>query len=167
MVPAVVTDITGDNIEDIVVASFNSTVYAFDGKSFEKIWTYSFPTSETVSDIVPGHFNNDNTTDFLVKYNSGPGFPVYYYSQTMILSGIDGSTLLNQMIKDSGGPYSLLGGVTISQSFGGDFFLHWQSQCRDKPGASDAYQFVPGIQSEPTKYKPGIRENVLLLNFRQ
>lgn len=147
MVPAVVTDITGDNIEDIIVASFNSTVYAFDGKTFEIIWTYSFPTSETVSDIVPGHFNNDNTTDFLVKYNSGPGFPVYYYSQTMILSGIDGTTLLDQMIKDSGGPYSLLGGVTISQSFGGDFFLHWQSQCRGKPGASDAYQFVPGKKS--------------------
>lgn len=145
MVPAIITDITDDNVEDIIVASFNSTVYAFDGSSYEIIWTHTFAASETVSTIVPGHFNNDNVTDFMVKYNSGPGFPIYYYSQTTILNGLNGESLLDQMIKDSGGPYSLLGGVSISQTFGGDFFLHWQTHCKGiSEDINDAYQFFPG-----------------------
>lgn len=143
MVPAVLSDITGDNIQDIIVASFNSTVYAFDGNTLTELWQHAFAASETVSAIVPGHFNNDNTTDFMVKYNAGPGFPIYYYSQTAILSGLNGESLLESMIKDSGGPYSLLGGVSISQTFGGDFFLHWQTHCKGQDDGTDAYQFIP------------------------
>ncbi|XP_039970960.1 uncharacterized protein LOC120782653 [Bactrocera tryoni] len=143
MVPAVITDITGDHIADIVAASFNSSVYAFDGRNFSMLWNYTFPASESVSAIVPGHFNNDNVTDFMVKYNTGPGFPVYYYSQTTILDGKTGKPLLDTMMTDSGGSNSLLGGVSVSQNFGGDFFLHWQMQCRDKYNAKDAYEFIP------------------------
>ncbi|XP_033236760.1 uncharacterized protein [Drosophila pseudoobscura] len=143
MVPAVLTDLNGDGISDVVVAAFNSTVYAFNGANYSVIWNYTFPASECVSAIVPGHFNHDNVTDFMVKYNSGPGFPVYYYSQTTILDGRTGQPLLNAMMTDAGGANSLLGGVSISQSFGGDFFLHWQIQCRNKPNARDAYEFVP------------------------
>ncbi|KAH8312555.1 hypothetical protein KR044_011370, partial [Drosophila immigrans] len=143
MVPAVLTDITGDGVSDVVVAAFNSSVYAFDGRNYSMLWNYTFPASECVSAIVPGHFNRDNVTDFMVKYNTGPGFPVYYYSQTTILDGNNGQPLLNAMMTDAGGASSLLGGVSISQSFGGDFFLHWQLQCRNKPNARDAYEFVP------------------------
>ncbi|XP_034661949.1 uncharacterized protein LOC117897306 [Drosophila subobscura] len=143
MVPAVLTDLNGDGVSDVVVAAFNSTVYAFDGAKYSVMWNYTFPASECVSAIVPGHFNHDNVTDFMVKYNSGPGFPVYYYSQTTILDGRTGQPLLNAMMTDAGGANSLLGGVSISQSFGGDFFLHWQIQCRNKPNARDAYEFVP------------------------
>ncbi|SPP83734.1 uncharacterized protein LOC117586183 [Drosophila guanche] len=143
MVPAVLTDLNGDGVSDVVVAAFNSTVYAFDGANYSVMWNYTFPASECVSAIVPGHFNHDNVTDFMVKYNSGPGFPVYYYSQTTILDGRTGQPLLNAMMTDAGGANSLLGGVSISQSFGGDFFLHWQIQCRNKPNARDAYEFVP------------------------
>ncbi|XP_067628108.1 uncharacterized protein [Eurosta solidaginis] len=143
MVPAVITDITGDNVADIVASSFNSTVYAFDGRNFSMLWNYTFPASESVSAIVPGHFNHDNVTDFMVKYNTGPGFPVYYYSQTTVLDGKTGKPLLNTMMTDSGGSNSLLGGVSISQTFGGDFFLHWQMQCRNKFEAKDAYEFIP------------------------
>lgn len=99
--------------------------------------------SESVSSIVPGHFDHDNITDFMIKYNTGPGFPIYYYSQTTIISGATGKPLLDSMITDSGGPNSLLGGLSISQSFGGDFFLHWQTHCRGKTEAKDAYQFIP------------------------
>lgn len=143
MVPAVLVDITGDGNDDIIVSSFNSTVYAFNGQTYKIIWSYIFPASESVSSIVPGHFDHDNITDFMIKYNTGPGFPVYYYSQTTVLSGATGKSLLDAMITDSGGPNSLLGGVSISQTFGGDFFLHWQTQCRDKLNAKDAYQFFP------------------------
>ncbi|XP_032596106.1 uncharacterized protein LOC6567724 isoform X2 [Drosophila grimshawi] len=143
MVPAVLSDLNGDGISDVVVAAFNSSVYAFDGHNYSMLWNYSFPASECVSAIVPGHFNRDNVTDFMVKYNTGPGFPVYYYSQTTILDGRTGQPLLNAMMTDAGGASSLLGGVSVSQSFGGDFFLHWQLQCRNKQNARDAYEFVP------------------------
>ncbi|XP_055907141.1 uncharacterized protein LOC129942294 [Eupeodes corollae] len=144
MAPAILTDLTGDLINDIIVSSFNSTIYAFDGKTFKMLWNFTFPASESVSAIVPGHFNHDNVTDFMIKYNTGPGFPVYYYSQTTILDGITGKPLLDAMMTDSGGASSLLGGMSISQTFGGDFFLHWQTQCRNKYGAKDAYEFIPG-----------------------
>ncbi|XP_055389070.1 uncharacterized protein LOC129618328 [Condylostylus longicornis] len=143
MTPAVITDVTGDQISDIIVASFNSTIFAFDGRNFSMIWNYTFPGSESVSAIVPGHFNHDNVTDFMIKYNTGPGFPVYYYSQTTILNGIDGQPIMGAMMLDSGGPNSLLGGVSISQTSGGDFFLHWQVQCRGKLNVKDSYEFIP------------------------
>lgn len=144
MVPVVLTDINKDGIEDMIVSSFNSTVYAFDGKTFSIIWQYSFADSESVSAIVPGHYDRDNVTDFLIKYNTGPGFPVYYYSQTQILNGFDGKPLLEQTINDSGGPNGYLAGTSISQTFGGDFFLHWQTQCRGKSNVKEAYRFFPG-----------------------
>lgn len=43
MVPAVLTDITGDNIEDIIVTSFNSTIFAFDGAQNTQLWNYTLP----------------------------------------------------------------------------------------------------------------------------
>lgn len=46
---------------------------------------------------------------------------------------------------DSGGAHSLLGGISISQSYGGDFFLHFQMHCRGLfENARDAYKFIPG-----------------------
>ncbi|XP_055632215.1 uncharacterized protein LOC129772791 isoform X2 [Toxorhynchites rutilus septentrionalis] len=143
MVPAVLTDLNGDSVEDIVVSSFNSTVYAFDGVNRTQLWAYSIADSESVSSIVPGHFDHDNVTDFMVKYNTGPGFPIYYYSQTTILNGTNGQPFLDSSIKDSGGANSLLGGLTISQTGGGDFFLHWQLQCRNKMETTEEYQFIP------------------------
>lgn len=143
MVPAILVDLTGDGVDDIVVSSFNSTVYAFNGQTFAILWKYTFADSESTSSIVPGHYNNDNITDFMVKYNFGPGFPVYYYSQTQIIDGKNGTSLLEQMINDSGGANSLLGGISISQTFGGDLFLHWQTQCRGKFDVKEPYQFFP------------------------
>lgn len=64
--------------------------------------------------------------------------------QTTILNGINGESFLDNKITDSGGPHSLLGGVSIAQTYGGDFFLHFQSHCRDKfENAKDPYKFVP------------------------
>ncbi|XP_052888389.1 uncharacterized protein LOC128296904 [Anopheles moucheti] len=144
MVPAVLTDLNGDGTEDFVVSSFNSTVYAFDGANRTQLWSFTIADSESVSSIVPGHFDHDNVTDFMVKYNTGPGFPIYYYSQTMIINGTNGKPFLDSSIKDSGGPNGLLGGITISQTGGGDLFLHWQTQCRNRTAdTTDEYQFIP------------------------
>ncbi|KAG5682233.1 hypothetical protein PVAND_011598 [Polypedilum vanderplanki] len=144
LVPAVLSDLNGDFVEDFVVASFNSTVFAFDGATNSIMWSFTFPSSETVSEIVPGYYNNDKIVDFLIKYSTGPGFPVYYYSQSTILDGVTGKSFLDSKITDSGGSHSLLGGISISQTFGGDFFLHFQSYCRDKfENAKDPYKFIP------------------------
>ncbi|KAL1373412.1 hypothetical protein pipiens_018673, partial [Culex pipiens pipiens] len=43
MVPAVLTDLNGDSVEDIVISSFNSTIYAFDGMNKTQLWSYSIP----------------------------------------------------------------------------------------------------------------------------
>lgn len=143
MVPPVLSDVNGDGTEDIVVAAFNATVRAFDGRSFVQLWSHTFGASETVSSLVPGHYNNDNVTDFMVKYNAGPGFPVYYYSQTQILDGASGKPLLDAAVLDAGGPYSLLAGLPVAQTLGGDNFLHWQTQCGKIEPSSAAYKFVP------------------------
>lgn len=39
--------INRDSVADIIMAMFNSSVIAFDGNSFNQIWNYSFPSSET------------------------------------------------------------------------------------------------------------------------
>lgn len=64
--------------------------------------------------------------------------------QTTILNGVNGQSFLDNKMTDSGGSHSLLAGLSISQSFGGDLFLHWQLQCRDKYDAKDPYTFIPG-----------------------
>lgn len=92
---------------------------------------------------MPGHYDHDNVTDFMVKYNAGPGMPLYYYSQATILSGVNGSSLLENMIVDSGGPNNQLAGLSLSQTFGGDFFLYWQVTCRGVSNPKDPYEFVP------------------------
>jgi hypothetical protein len=144
LVPAILTDLNGDNVDDFVVSSFNSTIYAFDGQTNRNLWSYNFPSSESISSIVPGHFNHDNVTDFMVKYSTGPGFPIYYYSQTTILDGVNGESILENKITDSGGPHSPLGGISIAQNNAGDLFLHFQTHCRDKyENAKDPYKFVP------------------------
>lgn len=64
--------------------------------------------------------------------------------QTTILNGINGESFLDNKITDSGGAHSLLGGISIAQTYGGDLFLHFQSHCRDKyENAKDPYKFVP------------------------
>lgn len=143
MVPAILVDLNSDGIDDIVVSSFNSTLYAFDGRTYATLWSYTFVNSESISSIVPGHYNNDNITDFMVKYSYGPGYPIYYYSQTQVINGKNGSAILDRMINDAGGANSLLGGISISQTFGGDLFLHWQTHCRGQQDVNEPYQFIP------------------------
>lgn len=81
LLPVILVDINGDAHEDIVSAMFNSTIVAIDGKTLNQIWNFTVNNSETLSTPTPGYFTSDNVTDFLIKYQTGPGFPVYYYSQ--------------------------------------------------------------------------------------
>ena len=64
-----------------------SKVIAFDGLSYRQIWNTSFDGSESYSTIGVGYYDRDNIPDFIVKYLHGPGYPVYEFEQTVILSG--------------------------------------------------------------------------------
>lgn len=47
MTPPVLIDVTGDGVLDIVMAMFNSSVIAFDGLNFARLWEYNQPSSES------------------------------------------------------------------------------------------------------------------------
>lgn len=54
MVPAIMSDLNEDGVDDIVVSAFNSTVYAFNGQTYNVLWKNTFADSESISSIVPG-----------------------------------------------------------------------------------------------------------------
>lgn len=93
--PAALADITGDGVADIILASMNANVMAFDGANFDCLWNKSFPAMESVASLAVGSWDEDIIPDVMVKYNYGAGFPVYEYEQTMVLSGKDGAVLSN------------------------------------------------------------------------
>ncbi len=47
MNPPVLTDLNKDGTVDIVIAMFNSTIAAIDGESFQFIWSYNLPNTES------------------------------------------------------------------------------------------------------------------------
>ncbi len=81
LTPAALVDITGDGIDDIVVATFNSVVVALDGRTFRQVWNATFANSESYSTVGVGYFDQDDVPDFMVKYQYGEGYPVYQYEQ--------------------------------------------------------------------------------------
>lgn len=142
----ILVDINLDGTEDIVAAMFNSTIVAYDGKSFQQIWNYTIPNSEVISIPIPGYYDDDNIPDFMVKHQIGPGFPVYYYTEAMIISGKTGKPLLEEAMRDS--MSAQMSGLSISvQGFGNDWFLHWSADCLNHEGSKDKYQFFKGQSS--------------------
>lgn len=143
MSPPVLADLNEDGLEDIVAAMFNSMVVAFSGLTFQPLWNFSFPESETSSAPTPSYFNDDDIPDFLVKYQNGPGFPVYYSSQTTVLDGKTGAPLLDKPIVDTTG--SQMGGLSISvEGWGNDLVLYWTSNCLHHEGPTEPFTFIPG-----------------------
>lgn len=47
MTPPVLVDVNNDQIEDIIIPLYNSTLFAFDGRTFQQLWNRTFPSSET------------------------------------------------------------------------------------------------------------------------
>ncbi|KPM09388.1 PQQ-like domain containing protein [Sarcoptes scabiei] len=130
MVPPALIDINNDSIFDIVMAHFNSTVIAFDGLTFKQIWKYELLGSETYSTPSIGYFNEDNTPDFGVIYQFGPGFPIYYYTEFHIIDGSNGKPLLKNPIRMSIGTQS--SPLTVSTLAQNDIFLFWYSSCYNR-----------------------------------
>lgn len=128
--PPVLIDITGDEILDIIIANFNTTVMAIDGLTFEPIWTRRFESGETYSTPTVGFFNDDDVPDFGVNYQFGPGFPIYRSAQFDILDGRNGRSLLRRPIEMKIGTQS--SPLTISTFALNDIFLYWYSSCSNE-----------------------------------
>lgn len=143
LLPPILTDVTSDGTEDIIVATVNATIIAFDGLTLEPIWNYTVPGSEIISIPIPGYFNDDDVPDFMVKHQIGPGYPVYYYTLSMILDGLTGKPLLDNPLTDS--MSGQMSGLSVSvDDFGNDWFLHWSSNCLRHEGSHDKYRFLQG-----------------------
>ncbi|XP_071958463.1 uncharacterized protein [Antedon mediterranea] len=141
MTPPVLLDLTGDSVLDIVIATFNSTVLAINGDNYERIWNFSMPMSETYATPAPGFFNDDDVPDFLVIFNHGPTFPVYYYSEVTVLDGKTGEPLIQPFIRHSGSIQSSPLTVSI-EGTGQDMFLYFASDCLNHEGKSTKFSFT-------------------------
>ncbi|XP_012936978.2 uncharacterized protein LOC101855014 [Aplysia californica] len=145
MTPPALADVTGDGVEDIVIPMFNSTVLAINGDTFQPLWSNQFPMSETYSTPAVGFYNEDDVPDFLVKYAHGPGYPIYYYSETTVLDGKTGKRLIEPPLRDTIGAQA--SPLTVSlEGLGNDVFLVWMADCKGHEGSSDEYSFVKGEQ---------------------
>ncbi|XP_077869372.1 uncharacterized protein LOC144360574 [Saccoglossus kowalevskii] len=79
----------------------------------------------------------------MIKYAYGPGFPIYYYSQSTIIDGKTGKALLTPYIKDTVGSQN--SPLTISvDGYGNDIYLYWINDCEHHHGEGDEFTFVKG-----------------------
>ncbi|KAK3769153.1 hypothetical protein RRG08_034484 [Elysia crispata] len=150
MTPPALVDVTGDGVEDILVPVFNSTLLALDGGGggggrggHRPLWTARFPGSETYSTPAVGHYNDDDIPDLLVKYAHGPGYPVYYYSETTVIDGKTGHRLVDPPLRDTVG--SQASPLTVAmEGPGNDVFLTWMADCAGHEGDDTEFAFVKG-----------------------
>ncbi|CAF0764320.1 unnamed protein product [Didymodactylos carnosus] len=128
MTPPVLVDVNKDNVDDIIIPLYNSTLFAFDGQTFKQLWNYTFFSSETYSTPAVAYFNDDDVPDIMIHYQQGPGYPLYYSAQTTILDGLTGKPLLNKPMEHTIGAQS--SPLTISfNKRGTDMFLFWLGGC--------------------------------------
>lgn len=143
LLPPIFTDITSDGTEDIIIATVNATIIAFNGLTLEHIWNYTVPNSEVISIPIPGYYNDDDVPDFMVKHQIGPGYPLYYYTVSTILDGKNGSSILEKSITDT--LSGQMSGLSISvDEYGNDWFLHWSSNCLNHEDSHEKYRFLAG-----------------------
>ncbi|XP_023022317.2 uncharacterized protein [Leptinotarsa decemlineata] len=129
MTQSVLVDITGDGIPDIITAMPNSSLVAIDGGTFQQIWNYTIPVSETNISPTPAFFNNDNVTDFLIVYQKYDQIFNYNYTQTFIVDGITGKSIYNPI---AGSVSTQMSGLLLSfESHGYDMYLFWTSECEN------------------------------------
>ncbi|XP_075750065.1 uncharacterized protein LOC119172507 isoform X2 [Rhipicephalus microplus] len=142
MTPPALVDVTGDGVADVVMAAFNSTVFALDGLSLERLWSQRFVQSESYSTPAVGYFNEDRTPDFMVSYQTGPGFPLYVSSQTTVLDGRTGRPLLPHPVHSALGAQASPLAISMP-GVGHDVFLYWLSDCHgDRSSVREHKEFA-------------------------
>eukprot|EP00057_Strongylocentrotus_purpuratus_P026842 XP_011681316.1 PREDICTED: uncharacterized protein LOC765151 isoform X1 [Strongylocentrotus purpuratus] len=162
MTPPVLVDLTGDGVKDIVMSMFNSTIVAFNGQSYEQLWNYTLPSSESYSTPAAGFYNDDDVPDFMVVYNYGPGYPLYYYVQINILDGRNGQPLLQKNIISSGS--TTTSPLTVStEGYGNDAYFYWRLGCEGHEQETEAFHFL----GEEVSVKDQGKKSLSRTNFCQ
>jgi outer membrane protein assembly factor BamB len=90
--PAAWVDITGDGFPDIIANAVEGKLLAFDGKTYQPIWSVKVPDSEAYSSIAPGNFTDDRIPDFFVSYAIGQ-WPKLEWSKQVMVDGASGKIL--------------------------------------------------------------------------
>jgi len=142
MNPPVLVDVNKDGIVDIINSGFSDSITAIDGETLDIIWTFTLPMTETYSIAAPGYYNNDDTVDFMVRMNNGPGFPVFYDSKLIFLDGRTG-VQINNVYKTSTSSHSSPLSVSMEGS-GNDLFLYWTSDCLGHEHEGGMFSYVNG-----------------------
>lgn len=88
--PPVWVDITSDGIHDIVANAVEGKLIAFDGKTYEPLWSVKMPNTEAYSSISTGYFTGDTTPDFFVSYAIGV-WPKLEWSKQFMVDGTNGA----------------------------------------------------------------------------
>ncbi|KAK3602624.1 hypothetical protein CHS0354_034208 [Potamilus streckersoni] len=94
MVPPVLVDVNKDGVRDILISCFEGTMELLNGETLEPMWSLKFKDRESYSTPAPGYFNEDDTIDFMVHWSQG-AWPMYNFTDTIIIDGRDGSVLWN------------------------------------------------------------------------
>jgi len=93
MSPPIITDITEDNIADIIISSYNGKMMAFNGKTFDLIWEKKIGyRTVNYASIAPIDVNNDGIMDFFSTYSVGI-WPVFSKSIQVLIDGKTGKEL--------------------------------------------------------------------------
>lgn len=142
MNPPILVDINKDGVVDIISAGFGEFIQAVDGETFQVLWTYSAPNSETYSIPGVGYYNEDDVVDFIIRISVGTGFPVYFYSKVVIIDGKTGRPL-TKPYKTSAPAHSSPLSVSM-EGTGNDLFVYWSVDCKEHEHEGGAYKFVKG-----------------------
>lgn len=90
--PPALADLTGDGTLDIIVATFDGQLAAFDGDTFAPLWSLAVEGAETYSTPAVGYFDSDGTPDVYAVFNIGV-FPDYTRAEHRVVSGKSGRLL--------------------------------------------------------------------------
>lgn len=96
--PPVITDITSDNIKDIIVNSMEGKMLAYDGRTNERIWEMDFGKNvETQAMPTPGYFNDDDIPDFFSTFCLGT-WPMAEKAIHVVIDGKNGKEIFRDTL---------------------------------------------------------------------
>lgn len=87
--PPVWVDITGDGIQDIIASAVDGRVLAFDGQSYDSLWTAIMSGTEAYSSLTVGYFTEDSIPDFFTSVVQGV-WPKLEWNRQFMIDGSDG-----------------------------------------------------------------------------
>ncbi len=88
--PPAWVDLNNDQQKDIVVASVDGRLMAYNGLTYKKLWETTVEGTEAYSSMAIGQFNKDNIPDFFVSYAQGV-WPNLSWTKQAMINGKNGA----------------------------------------------------------------------------